>query len=75
MARTGFASMDPEKARAIRSQGGKAAHHASTKCHEWTSETAKIAGRKGGRVSQRNHRIDQELAMLDAVIAAERSHR
>lgn len=43
----GFASMDPEKRREIASQGGKAAH-VSGKAHQFTSEEAKIAGRKGG---------------------------
>ncbi len=43
----GFASMDPEKVRAIASKGGKAGHAHGT-AHEWTTETARIAGRKGG---------------------------
>ncbi|MGA7122376.1 MAG: KGG domain-containing protein [Polyangiaceae bacterium] len=43
----GFRGMDPEKQRAIASKGGKAAH-AQGKAHEFTSEQAKIAGRKGG---------------------------
>lgn len=48
----GFASMDPEKQREIASQGGKAAHEKGT-AHEFTSEEAKEAGKKGGEtVSQ-----------------------
>lgn len=48
----GFASMDPEKQREIASKGGKAAHEKGT-AHEFTSEEAKEAGRKGGEsVSQ-----------------------
>jgi uncharacterized protein len=43
----GFAAMDPEKQRLIASAGGKAAHAAGT-AHEWTSEEAREAGRKGG---------------------------
>lgn len=43
----GFASMSPEKQRAIASKGGKAAHEKGT-AHQFTSEEAKIAGRKGG---------------------------
>ena len=46
--RKGFASMDPKKQRKIASKGGKAAHRKGT-AHEFTSEEAKIAGRKGGR--------------------------
>jgi len=43
----GFASMDPEKQREIASKGGKASHK-SGKAHEWNSQEAKEAGRKGG---------------------------
>jgi uncharacterized protein len=43
----GFRGMDPEKQRAIASKGGKSAH-AQGKAHEFSSEEAKIAGRKGG---------------------------
>ncbi|HSW19551.1 MAG TPA: KGG domain-containing protein [Ramlibacter sp.] len=46
----GFASMDPEKQREIASEGGKAAHE-SGKAHEFTSEEARDAGRKGGQAS------------------------
>lgn len=47
IARRGFGSMDPEKQRAIASKGGKAAH-AQGSAHEFTSEEARAAGRKGG---------------------------
>jgi len=48
----GFASMDEEKQREIASQGGRAAHERGT-AHEFTSEEAREAGRKGGEaVSQ-----------------------
>lgn len=48
----GFASMDAEKQREIASKGGKAAHAKGT-AHEFTSEEARIAGKKGGeKVSQ-----------------------
>lgn len=43
----GFASMDKDKQRAIASKGGKAAHQLGV-AHEWTRDTARIAGRKGG---------------------------
>ena len=48
----GFASMDPAKQREIASKGGKAAHQKGT-AHEWTSEEARDAGRKGGIASHR----------------------
>ena len=49
--RQGFASMSRDKQRAIASKGGKAAHLKGT-AHEWTSEEAQAAGRKGGTVSR-----------------------
>lgn len=51
MSRKGFASMSPEKQREIASKGGRAAHEKGT-AHEWTSEEARSAGRKGGQVSR-----------------------
>jgi general stress protein YciG len=48
----GFASMDRAKQREIASKGGKAAHQKGT-AHEWTSEEAREAGRKGGMASHR----------------------
>lgn len=51
----GFASMDPEKRRKIASKGGKAAHKSGA-AHEWTTEEAREAGRKGGSASQRKLR-------------------
>lgn len=44
----GFASMSPERQRQIASQGGKAAHLKGT-AHEFSSEEARAAGRKGGQ--------------------------
>jgi len=51
----GFASMDRAKQREIASKGGKAAHQKGT-AHEWTSEEARDAGRKGGIASHRRRR-------------------
>ena len=51
----GFASMDRAKQREIASKGGKAAHQKGT-AHEWTSEEARDAGRKGGLASHRRRR-------------------
>lgn len=45
--RRGFASMSAEKKREIASKGGRAAHQKGT-AHEFTSEEARAAGRKGG---------------------------
>lgn len=43
----GFAGMDPEKLKTLSSRGGKAAHAKGT-AHEFSSEEAKAAGKKGG---------------------------
>lgn len=49
----GFASMSPEKQKEIASRGGKAAHAKGT-AHEFTSDEAREAGRKGGLVVSRD---------------------
>lgn len=46
--------MDRIKQRDIASKGGKAAHEKGT-AHEWTSEEAREAGRRGGMASARRH--------------------
>lgn len=48
--RRGFAAMDPAKQREIASKGGKASHEKGTG-HEWSAESARAAGRKGGLAS------------------------
>ena len=64
----GFASMDRAKQREIASKGGKAAHQKGT-AHEWTSEEARDAGRKGGLASHRRRR-EQLLASSGGSTAA-----
>lgn len=44
----GLASADQETRERVASEGGKAAHAQGT-AHEWNSEEAKEAGRKGGK--------------------------
>lgn len=51
--RRGFAAMDEDRQREIASRGGKAAH-ASGRAHQFDSEEAREAGRKGGRASGGN---------------------
>jgi general stress protein YciG len=46
----GFAAMDRTLVSEIARKGGKAAHSAGT-AHEFTSEEARVAGRKGGRAT------------------------
>ena len=63
----GFASMDRAKQREIASKGGKAAHQKGT-AHEWTSEEAREAGRKGGMASHRRRKemMDQGGTTTDS---------
>ena len=49
----GFASMDTSRQREFASKGGRAAHAKGT-AHEWTSDEARVAGRKGGEVVSRD---------------------
>jgi general stress protein YciG len=49
----GFASMDPNKQKEIASKGGRAAHAKGT-AHEFTSDEARVAGRKGGEAVSRD---------------------
>ena len=56
----GFASMDPANQREIASKGGRAAHLAGT-AHEFSSEEAREAGRKGGQA------VSQDRAHMAAI--------
>lgn len=47
----GFAAMDPARQREIAREGGRAAHNQGV-AHQWTSEEAREAGRKGGQNSR-----------------------
>ena len=47
----GFASMDRERQREIARKGGRAAHEQGV-AHQWSSEEARKAGRKGGQSSR-----------------------
>src|SRR5438309_5818728 len=49
----GFASMDPAKQREVASKGGRAAHAKGT-ADEFTSDEARVAGRKGGEAVSRD---------------------
>jgi general stress protein YciG len=66
--RRGFASMSPEKQREIASKGGRAAHQKGT-AHEWTSEEARSAGRKGGQISRGGRGRLVEPAVGDTNVA------
>lgn len=53
--RRGFAAMDPKLVSELATRGGKAAHRAGT-AHEFSSEEARIAGRKGGMATHAKRR-------------------
>lgn len=55
----GFASMNKDRQREIASLGGRAAHKKGT-AHEWTSDEARLAGKKGGSVSRGRNRREKE---------------
>ena len=66
--------MDRAKQREIASKGGKAAHQKGT-AHEWTSEEARDAGRKGGIASHRRRREQMGTGGSSASTADDRSDR
>jgi general stress protein YciG len=49
----GFAGMDEERRREVARMGGRAAHQKGT-AHEFSSDEAREAGRKGGRAVSQN---------------------
>ena len=51
--RRGFAAMDKTRQKEIASAGGRAAHERGN-AHEFTSEEARQAGRKGGQAVSQN---------------------
>jgi general stress protein YciG len=63
--------MDRAKQREIASKGGKAAHQKGT-AHEWTSEEARDAGRKGGIASHQRRREQSQPATGDREVAMDR---
>jgi general stress protein YciG len=69
--RRGFASMSREKQREIASKGGRAAHEKGT-AHEWTSDEARSAGRKGGQISRggRGRLVDADVSVSQGNAAA-----
>ena len=56
----GFASMSPQKQREIASKGGRAAHEMGV-AHQWSSDEARNAGRKGGQSVSQNRQHMAEI--------------
>lgn len=59
----GFASMSSEKQREIARKGGRAAHERGT-AHEFTTDEARAAGRKGGERVSANRSHMAEIGRL-----------
>lgn len=57
----GFAAMDTEKQKEIARKGGRAAHEQGV-AHEWSSQEAREAGKKGGQ--SRGRRTKEEGPLL-----------
>ena len=57
----GFAAMDAEKQREIARKGGRAAHEQGV-AHEWSSQEAREAGKKGGQ--SRGRKSSEEGPLL-----------
>ena len=56
----GFAAMSTEKQKEIASKGGRAAHEQGV-AHEWSSDEARAAGKKGGQARGRQNNKGQIL--------------
>jgi general stress protein YciG len=61
----GFAAMDPKLVSELATRGGKAAHRAGT-AHEFTSEEARAAGRKGALATHAKRRARAAAAAAAA---------
>ncbi len=59
----GFAAMDAEKQREIARKGGRAAHEQGV-AHQWNSEEARSAGKKGGQSRSKNNESSDESPLL-----------
>jgi general stress protein YciG len=67
----GFASMNAEKQREIARKGGRAAHEKGT-AHEFTTDEARAAGRKGGERVSANREHMSRIGRLGGKMSAGR---
>ena len=56
----GFAAMSPERQKQIASEGERAAHKLGV-AHEWSSDEARKAGKKGGQIVSQNREHMSEI--------------
>lgn len=69
----GFASMDQQRQREIARKGGRAAHEKG-KAHEFTSDEARQAGRKGGEKVSVNRQHMADIGRRGGKSSAQRRH-
>lgn len=70
--RRGFAAMSQEKRSEIARKGGRAAHVKGT-AHQFTSEEAREAGRKGGQTTAKNTEHMSEIGRKGGAARAQRA--
>lgn len=70
----GFAGMDEGKQREIASKGGHAAHEKGT-AHEFDSEEAREAGRKGGEAVSQNREHMAEIGRKGGEASGSHRHQ
>ncbi len=69
--RRGFASMSRDKQQAIARKGGQTAHQRG-KAHEFTSEEARAAGRKGGQSVSADRARMSQIGRMGGLRSAQR---
>lgn len=69
----GFAGMESFKRRQIASKGGRAAHEKGT-AHEFSSEEARAAGRKGGFLVSQNRLHMAQIGRQGGLARRTRAH-
>jgi uncharacterized protein len=70
----GFAAMSPERQRQIASEGGRAAHKLGV-AHEWNSDEARKAGKKGGQIVSQNREHMSEIGRRGGMSSGGRRNR
>jgi uncharacterized protein len=70
----GFAAMSPERQKQIASEGGRAAHKLGV-AHEWNSDEARKAGKKGGQIVSQNREHMSEIGRRGGMSSGGRRSR
>ena len=70
----GFAAMSPERQKQIASEGGRAAHKLGV-AHEWNSDEARKAGKKGGQIVSQNREHMSEIGRKGGQSSGQRRQR